>query len=394
MHDSKPGSSPLRLPAQVLLGILACCALSASAQPTLTCTQSNQPAATLLLPYFEVDLVAAEGRNTLFSIGNTYLEPVLVRTVVWTNWGHPALSFDTSVPAGGMRMLDLRRLLAGDLPTSMPPPPNEDGHFDSCLFPVTQPSIDPDAIKGRLLGEADPQDGLCYAGTPGSPGLATGYVTVDVVQDCSGTEKVDPRSPGYFGDCASGLAGNDNVLWGNVYRIDSLGDSAQGEQLVAITADQRRFGAPNLCVDPPCGSRIGWSFYRDAAQGNRAPLPTEYRSHFMLGQRYQTDLVVWAEGTTGPANCHQPTGGPDIELDVADYSGQAITTIDLNGRGQTFRLSLTDELGATSFAGVLRLASSDSFRPVQTWVGPLLTAQSRFSVGLTAFATQDLCEGQ
>lgn len=393
MHSPTPPNSSVHLQfVQACFVLLLGFAVSASAQPSLTCTQSNQPAATLLLPYFEVDLDVPEGRNTIFSVGNTGTVSELVRVVVWTNWGHPVLSFDATVPTSGLRMFDLRRVLEGQLPTSFAPVANDDGHYASCTAPVSQPETDFDAVTSLLLGEAAAQDGLCYAGSPAAPGRATGYVTIDVVQDCSGGEDITPKSDGYFGDCASGLAGNDNVLWGNLYRIDSLGDSAQGEQLVSVTADQTRFGTPAQCVDPPCGNRIGWSFYRDEAQGNRTPLPTEYRTHFMMGQNNQTDIVIWAEGTTGPAPCGEPFGGPDLALEVSAYSGEFLGELSLEGRGQSFRLAL-DEFGSGSLSGVMRVVSASS-NPVQMWVGPLLTAQNRYSVGLAAIATRDPCGGQ
>ena len=72
---------------------LACCltvlALLASAAPVFAdaCSLENLPAATLLLPYFEVDLDNPAGLTTLFSINNASATAALANVVVWTDLG-------------------------------------------------------------------------------------------------------------------------------------------------------------------------------------------------------------------------------------------------------------------------------------------------------------------
>ncbi|HEY0781016.1 MAG TPA: hypothetical protein VGE98_01065, partial [Thermoanaerobaculia bacterium] len=58
------------------------------------CRVSDQPAATLLLPYFEVDLDAPNGATTIVSINNASPKSELARVVLWTDWGIPTLAFD------------------------------------------------------------------------------------------------------------------------------------------------------------------------------------------------------------------------------------------------------------------------------------------------------------
>ena len=53
------------------------------------CDRANRPAATLLIPYFEVDLADRDGRSTLISIHNADRQPAVANVVVWTNWGIP-----------------------------------------------------------------------------------------------------------------------------------------------------------------------------------------------------------------------------------------------------------------------------------------------------------------
>src|SRR2546422_8844324 len=70
----------------------------AAGQPTSTnnndtCDIGVTPAATLLLPYFEVDVVSAQGvsQNTIFTLTNTSRYPQIAHVVVWTDWSYPVL---------------------------------------------------------------------------------------------------------------------------------------------------------------------------------------------------------------------------------------------------------------------------------------------------------------
>src|ERR1044071_8165429 len=57
-------------------------------------TIDDVPAATLLLPYFEVDIANPNGVTTLFSINNASATAVLAHVTVWTDQSVPALDFD------------------------------------------------------------------------------------------------------------------------------------------------------------------------------------------------------------------------------------------------------------------------------------------------------------
>ncbi|MEM1182658.1 MAG: hypothetical protein AAGM22_30210, partial [Acidobacteriota bacterium] len=137
-----------------------CCALSLpflaaslSAQPALRCDLSSQPGATLLLPYFEVDLETADGRTTYFAVGSNAPEPTVVRVVMWTNWGHPVMAFDLGLEAGALRSFNVRDLLAGRLPTTEPPPVDDEGRYGSCASPIRTPTVDPQRLAALLAGQ-------------------------------------------------------------------------------------------------------------------------------------------------------------------------------------------------------------------------------------------------
>src|SRR6202171_864285 len=61
-----------------------------------SCDISTAPAATLLLPYFEVDFksAATSARTTLFTITNVSRLPQIAHVVLWTDWSYAALDFN------------------------------------------------------------------------------------------------------------------------------------------------------------------------------------------------------------------------------------------------------------------------------------------------------------
>src|SRR5437588_13023068 len=85
-------------------GLLLCASVSLFAdnpRPTTTnnddsCDIGVTPAATLLLPYFEVDTAAAQGAGatTLFTITNTSRYPQIAHVTVWTDWSFPVLDLN------------------------------------------------------------------------------------------------------------------------------------------------------------------------------------------------------------------------------------------------------------------------------------------------------------
>ena len=73
---------------------------------------SSAPAATLLLPYFEVDFKSPQttARTTLFTIVNTTDLPQIAHVVVWTDWSFPAVDFNiflTGYDVQGINLYDV-----------------------------------------------------------------------------------------------------------------------------------------------------------------------------------------------------------------------------------------------------------------------------------------------
>src|SRR5262249_6781405 len=82
----------------------------------VVCTLDRVPAATLLLPYFEVDLDRPNGRTTLMSVVNASGQPRLAHVVLWTDLGVPTLTLDLFLTGYDVQTLNLRDLFAGRLP--------------------------------------------------------------------------------------------------------------------------------------------------------------------------------------------------------------------------------------------------------------------------------------
>src|SRR5258706_11253705 len=87
-----------------------------AAQPATTnnndsCDIAVLPAATLLLPYFEVETAAAQGAGTttLFTITNTSRYPQIAHVTVWTDWAFPVFNFNiflTGYDVQGINLFD------------------------------------------------------------------------------------------------------------------------------------------------------------------------------------------------------------------------------------------------------------------------------------------------
>lgn len=304
-----------------------------------SCDIGVTPAATLLLPYFEVDFDsnATEAVNTVFTITNVSDMPQIAHITVWTDWSVPVLDFNiflTGYDVQGISLYDIiargqippTSILTGNRPTADGPegPYSEDNIFGNPAFRAgvaTQCANLPGQIPASLLTEV--QDALTGApynftnaqGIPtgcqvgGAHDNAVGYVTVDVARTCSTTLPVDPTYYGAGGDIAY-----DNVLIGDYQRINptvATGNYAGGNPLVHIRAipEGTLGGFTSADVTFP------YTFYRryqdplTPAEDRRQPLPGVWAARFIeenegVGQEFATDLAIWREGVTeGSPTC-------------------------------------------------------------------------------------------
>src|SRR4051794_23457915 len=108
----------MKLTAVALLSLLVTASLfaasSASVSPSTTnnndsCDISLLPAATLLLPYFEVDFGAPQttARTTLFTVQNVSPLPQIAHVTVWTDYAFPALDFNIFLTGYDVQSINL-----------------------------------------------------------------------------------------------------------------------------------------------------------------------------------------------------------------------------------------------------------------------------------------------
>ena len=277
------------------------------------------PAATLLLPYFEVGLEnSGSGVTTLFSINNASAAPAVAHVTLWTKLARPTLDFDVYLTGYDVVTFNLRDLFTtGAIPQTGPNfdvgddpiTPNAPGAFSDpdaappgCSFPL--PSNIPNSLLTYIRNlhtglEAPPgfdNSGLCGAPDEGhadaADGIATGYITIDVVNDCS---LLFPGNPGYFADGGTGIAANTNILWGDYFLADPANAFAQGDQLVHVEAQD---SVQNGFWTPGDYTFYGRYLTYDASD-NREPLATTWATRYFAGTagpfNDDSDVICWRD---------------------------------------------------------------------------------------------------
>jgi hypothetical protein len=311
----------------LLAGLLA--SLPARA---VICAVDDVPAATLLLPYFEVNLDDMWGIDTVFSVNNASATAVLAHVVVWSDLSVPVLDFNIYLTGYDVQTINLRDVLhgvlprtasAGQDPTDTISPKgqfSQDINFASCtgLLPAPQlPASFVQHLQLSLTGQASPVLGNRCAGLSYGDNIARGYITIDTVNNCT---LRFPGDPGYFGAGGTGDATNQNVLWGDYFYITDGQNLASGNTLVHIeaapgtgTSAFNTYGANPETSTPGqytfYGRYVGWT-----AADNREPLTTNFAVRYLNGGVFSggTDLQVWRDSKVNqnPFTCPAAIGRP------------------------------------------------------------------------------------
>jgi hypothetical protein len=278
--------------------------LASAPARAVICTVDEVPAATLLLPYFEVDLGNQWGHGTLFSINNASATAVLAHVVVWSDLSVPVLDFNIYLTGYDVQTINLWDVLHGTLPrtasdgqdpTDTISPQgafSQDINFASCtgLLPAPQlPASFVDHLRLALTGQASPVLGGRCAGRAFGDNIARGYITVDTVNNCT---LRFPGDPGYFGSGGTGDATNQNVLWGDYFYVSDMQNFADGNPLVHIEASATN---PQTSVAGQYtfyGRYVNWT-----AADNREPLATNFAVRYVTGGTFTggSDLLVWRD---------------------------------------------------------------------------------------------------
>ena len=308
--------------------------LLALALPTAAATSNNDdscdigtyPAATLLLPYFEVDIATAgTGRTTIFSITNVSPVPQIVHVTIWSDWAYPVISFPIFLTGYDVQPINLYDVIVRGLLA----PPN--GTSTSSPNPATNPnagttpktnlanpnflaeaagtcargsvpgqlpsSINADVLSILTTGRTTLSAIRCGGQGDGPLGSnhgqkAVGYVTADVLATCSPLLPTDAQ---YWGQLLY-----DNVITGDYQIINSnaaSGNYAAGNPMVHIRAIPE--GGPagaTLATDLP------FTFYnRFTSNDRRQPLPSTFAARWIAGSTaaFETEYTIWREAITG-----------------------------------------------------------------------------------------------
>jgi len=305
----------------VSLALMGLLALGGQAVATI-CTIDQVPAATLLLPYFEVDLNNPNGLTTLFSVNNASEEAALVHVVVWSDLSVPVLDFDIYLSGYDVQTVNMRDIIIngnvpvtadnGDDPTDKISPEglfSDDITFPNCtgsLPPPALPSIYTAHLQAALTGKASTLLGGLCAGQALGDNIARGYITMDSVNRCSINF---PGDVGYFVAGGTGIANDFNVLWGDWFIVNAAQNFAQGGTLVHIEAD---------ATNPETTTSGNYTFYGRytappfSATDNREPLADTFATRYLQGGSFNsgTSLLVWrdAKQPQGPFTCPATLG--------------------------------------------------------------------------------------
>ena len=277
-------------------------------------TMDNVPAATLLLPYFEVDLGNVNGVNTLLSINNASSAAVLVHFVVYSDLSVATANFNIYLTGYDVQTISMRDILNGALPQTadfIRDPTDTISHrgqfsgeanFDCGPPSAGQPALLPPApvppgfaahLAAAHTGQISPFLGNRCAGQNLGDNIARGYVVVNQINNCT---LLFPGDPGYFGP--GGKVGNENVLWGDYFFVNGGQNFAQGNPLVHVEAS----GTDPLTITPGNYTFFG-RYVAFTAVDNREALATTVATRYLNGGIFNggTSLLVWRDSKVNQA---------------------------------------------------------------------------------------------
>lgn len=390
-----------------------------------SCDIAVLPAATLLVPYFEVDVVAPVGvaRTTIFTVINTTRFPQIARATIWTDRGFPVLNFNaflTGYDVQAFNMYDIlaRGVIAPERGTSNANTPGARSLGNSgnpnflpdatqtCgpnMMPVQLPASILEDIKSALTTGRTTHCGTTQIG--GTHASAVGYVTIDLVANCSFKRPIDS---GYFGELLY-----DNVLTGDYDIISpnpATGNYAGGSPLVHIRAIPEG-GAAGASAE----TALPYTFYDRLTPSTarktdrRQPLPSLFAARYIQGgpAAFNTDFQIWREPLTAAnAACNQyvENNRPYIEAVRFDERENPMTmapqlligspippllpTVSRTASASSeFPPMTSGDIAGWMFfnlhVGASAISSSGT-RATQNWIAGTMSAEGRFSAMMDA----------
>jgi hypothetical protein len=400
-----------------------------------SCDITVLPAATLLLPYFEVDLDDPNGETTLFTITNVTNADRIARVTLWTDRAYPVIAFSIYLTGYDVQAINLfdviaRGRIAPDAGTGTAV--SKRGNYSDQNFEIDLTgcarlpgALDPiyvTRMRSAFLNGSIPASGATPACSKAGAvhENAVGYATIDVVRTCS---SYSPNEPLYWVEDIA----FENVLTGDYQQVDSSNNFAQGNPLVHIRAIPEG-GTPAQRRAQPASFDAGFprTFYSRYQKANeprfdgRQPLPSTFASRWIQGggAGFQTSVKVWREGRTGSGalcGAYENEALLDVleivRFDEAENGAAIVPDFRLPPFGRrtmlppSSRTDVTDpdifpQLANGPVAGWLYLNLDDCHlssalcgegAPTQNWVVTSMRAQGRFSTDADASALGNGC---
>jgi hypothetical protein len=378
------------------------------------------PAATLLLPYFEIDLHAPDGETTVFTVTNVSQLPQIARATVWTDRAYPLLHFYVYLTGYDVQTINLYDILANGIiappdGTTSETEPGERSLEENPLLDVRACDSLAVTIPSSVLSKVGDAltTGLVSGCGPNRVGNlqpdkhARGYVTIDVVKSCE-------ASPAGFAasDYFSSELLFDNVLTGDYQQVDAGENYAQGGTLVHIRA------IPEGGVAGEKTTSFASTFYSRQLSGGtadrRQPLPSTYVARWISGGQgsLNTDFKIWRDGITPiNAGCNVAPNATSISTEFVRFDEQENpVTLTCNiGICEPFTFALPSasqvaaadttifppnpggDLAGWMYLNLNNQSPLDGMDATQAWVIVSMFAEGRFSADFDAAALGNGC---
>ena len=318
------------------------------------CTIDPVPAATLLYPFFEVDLANRQVRNTVLAVENVSETPIVAHVTVWSDWAIPVLVWDVYLAGYDVQTVDLAAAFLDGVLTTTGSAVSPHGPlsalpvaFLGCNNSTSQgngpvyanpalPVPVRNHVQAALTGRASPLSGRCNGANHGD-NVARGYVTIDANDQCT---LFFPSDNGYFN--VPGPTSRRNVLAGDL----SLRRAGAGYS----------FAFPAVPIEAvPEGQQVpgGRTFYGRYVNGSgadgREPLPTIFEPRSIDGGAFSdsTTLFVWRETVAGnptDVSCGSSPPWAPLQTQLVPYFDEQENVVDVS---QSFPIAVNVEDSAS-----------------------------------------------
>ncbi|MGZ5434046.1 MAG: hypothetical protein ACXWH7_14075, partial [Thermoanaerobaculia bacterium] len=394
-----------------------------------SCDIALLPAATLLLPYFEVDLEDPRGETTIFTVTNVSPRDEIARVTLWTDYAFPVITFNLYLTGYDVQSINLYDVIArgfvapdegtGTRVTKRGRDSERNFALDlgECArLPGRLPEVFVVRMQSAFLEGTVPDlgdlDGCNNVG--GEHDNAVGYATIDLVRNCATN---NPFAAEYW---TEDIAWN-NVLIGDSNQVHSTNDYAQASPLVHIRAvPEGGTAAERVGLPRKYDAGFPRTFYarflpqQMAKLDGRQPLPAVFAARWIDGgpSGFQTFLNIWREGTTTAGrSCSQWDNNVQeyVEIVSFDEAENAVSDVPMSCAcppltdefmlPATSRTPVTDAghfpqhpNGAIAGWMVLNLDPDPYTAGVTSnWVVSSMRAEGRYSVDIEAGALGNGC---